>query len=70
MSFDNELKALLAGNDPIMVSLAKKGKEAVIVPLVEQDAQRHIDRDLEVLALEGMGLGEATGAGKGLQQRQ
>ncbi|KAG6884498.1 hypothetical protein C0993_010543 [Termitomyces sp. T159_Od127] len=51
MSFDNELEALLAGNEPIVVSLAKK-------------------EDLEALALEGMGLGEATGAGKGLQQGQ
>ncbi|KAG6892606.1 hypothetical protein C0993_003445, partial [Termitomyces sp. T159_Od127] len=33
------------------------------------DVQRRIANSLEALACEGLGLGEATGAGKGLQQR-
>ncbi|KAG6882257.1 hypothetical protein C0993_011354, partial [Termitomyces sp. T159_Od127] len=36
-SFDEELEALLAGEEPLVVSTATKGKEAVIAPLVEQD---------------------------------
>ncbi|KAG6876551.1 hypothetical protein C0993_002339 [Termitomyces sp. T159_Od127] len=36
-SFDEELEALLVGEEPLVVSMATKGKEAVIAPLVEQD---------------------------------
>ncbi|KAG6899756.1 hypothetical protein C0993_007182 [Termitomyces sp. T159_Od127] len=38
-SFDEELEALLAGEEPLVVSTATKGKEAVIAPLVERDLQ-------------------------------
>ncbi|KAG6867347.1 hypothetical protein C0993_004122, partial [Termitomyces sp. T159_Od127] len=34
----------------------------------EVDVQRCITKNLEVLAQEGLGLGETTSAGKGLQQ--
>ncbi|KAG6874092.1 hypothetical protein C0993_000870, partial [Termitomyces sp. T159_Od127] len=86
-SFDEELEALLAGEEPLVVSTAAKGKAAVIAPLVEQDLQnqeqfwqdiaresmvdmqRCIANSLEAMALEGLGLGEATGAGKGSRQR-
>ncbi|KAG6863098.1 hypothetical protein C0993_000174, partial [Termitomyces sp. T159_Od127] len=87
LSFDEELEALLAGDEPLVVSTAAKGKAAVIAPLVEQDlwhqeqfwqdvaresevdAQRRIAHSLEALALEGLGVGEAAGAGEGSQQR-
>ncbi|KAG6873813.1 hypothetical protein C0993_001039 [Termitomyces sp. T159_Od127] len=87
LSFDEELEALLAGDEPLAVSTAAKGKAAVIAPLVEQDlrhqeqfwqdvaresevdAQRRIARSLEALALEGLGAGEAAGAGEGSRQR-
>ncbi|KAG6882120.1 hypothetical protein C0993_011830, partial [Termitomyces sp. T159_Od127] len=36
----------------------------------EVDAQQRIARNLEVLAQEGLGLGETTGTGKGLWQGQ
>ncbi|KAG6867525.1 hypothetical protein C0993_001641 [Termitomyces sp. T159_Od127] len=36
-SFDKELEALVVGEEPLVVSTAAKGKEAVIAPLVEQD---------------------------------
>ncbi|KAG6875295.1 hypothetical protein C0993_009910, partial [Termitomyces sp. T159_Od127] len=86
-SFDEELEALLAGEEPLVVSTAAKGKAAMIAPLVEQDLQNQeqfwqdvaresmvdvqwrITNSLEAVALEGLGLGEATGAGEGLQQR-
>ncbi|KAG6871334.1 hypothetical protein C0993_003477, partial [Termitomyces sp. T159_Od127] len=35
----------------------------------EVDAQRRIARSLEALALEGLGVGEAAGAGEGSRQR-
>ncbi|KAG6884718.1 hypothetical protein C0993_008743 [Termitomyces sp. T159_Od127] len=87
-SFDEELEALLVGEEPLVVSMATKGKEAVIAPLVEQnlrqqeefwqevakeseaDMQWHIANSLEALAREGLGLGEATGAGEGSQGKQ
>ncbi|KAG6895220.1 hypothetical protein C0993_009908 [Termitomyces sp. T159_Od127] len=86
-SFDEELEALLAGEEPLVVSMAAKGKAAVIALLVEQDlqnqeqfwqdvaresavdAQRRIANSLKAVALEGLGLGEATGAGEGSWQR-
>ncbi|KAG6881107.1 hypothetical protein C0993_002804, partial [Termitomyces sp. T159_Od127] len=37
LSFDEELEALLAGEEPLVVSTAAKGKAAMIAPLVEQD---------------------------------
>ncbi|KAG6898851.1 hypothetical protein C0993_003555, partial [Termitomyces sp. T159_Od127] len=88
MFFDNELEALLADDAPIVVSLTQKDKEAIIVPLVEQDVrqqeqfwkevvkeswedtQRHVSKALEALFQEGMGLGKAIDAGKGLEQQQ
>ncbi|KAG6883777.1 hypothetical protein C0993_003876 [Termitomyces sp. T159_Od127] len=39
-SFDKELEALLAEEEPLVVSTATKGKEAVIALLVEQDLQQ------------------------------
>ncbi|KAG6881742.1 hypothetical protein C0993_000203, partial [Termitomyces sp. T159_Od127] len=39
-SFDEELEALLAGEELLVVSTAAKGKEAVIALLVEQDLQQ------------------------------
>ncbi|KAG6875698.1 hypothetical protein C0993_007949 [Termitomyces sp. T159_Od127] len=39
-SFDEKLKALLAGEEPLVVSTAAKGKEAVIAPLMEQNLWR------------------------------
>ncbi|KAG6875843.1 hypothetical protein C0993_007145, partial [Termitomyces sp. T159_Od127] len=87
-SFDEEFEALLAREEPLVVSTAIKGKEAVIAPLVEQDlrqqeqfwqdvakeskadVQWHIANSLEALAHEGLGLGEATRAGKSSRQGQ
>ncbi|KAG6863963.1 hypothetical protein C0993_009754 [Termitomyces sp. T159_Od127] len=67
-SFDEELEALLAGEEPLVLwsnlSLHKVAKES------EVDAQWHIANSLEALACEGLGLGGATGAGKGSQQGQ
>ncbi|KAG6894034.1 hypothetical protein C0993_012480 [Termitomyces sp. T159_Od127] len=88
LSFDEELEALLAGEEPLVVSTATKGKEAMIAPLVKQDlrqqeqlwqdvakeskadVQQRIANSLEALAHEGLGLGEATGAGEGSWQGQ
>ncbi|KAG6875701.1 hypothetical protein C0993_007905 [Termitomyces sp. T159_Od127] len=39
-SFDEELEALLVGEEPLVVSTATKDKEAVIAPLVEQDLRQ------------------------------
>ncbi|KAG6866779.1 hypothetical protein C0993_007416 [Termitomyces sp. T159_Od127] len=40
LSFDEELEALLVGEEPLVVSMAAKDKEVVITPLVEQDLWR------------------------------
>ncbi|KAG6875556.1 hypothetical protein C0993_008577 [Termitomyces sp. T159_Od127] len=89
-SFDEELEALLVGEEPLVLwsNLSPCNKEAVIAPLVKQDlrqqekfwqevakeseadTQRHIANSLEALAHEGLGLGEATGAGEGSWQGQ
>ncbi|KAG6864761.1 hypothetical protein C0993_008552 [Termitomyces sp. T159_Od127] len=89
-SFDEELEALLAREEPLVLwfDLSPHSKEVVIAPLVEQDlqrqeefwqevtkeskadAQRHIANSLEALAHEGLGLEEATGAGKKSWQGQ
>ncbi|KAG6883108.1 hypothetical protein C0993_007791, partial [Termitomyces sp. T159_Od127] len=75
-SFDEELEALLAGEEPLVVSTATKGFGLTYPPVQEvakkseADAQRRIANSLEALACEGLGLEEATGAGKGSQQRQ
>ncbi|KAG6894599.1 hypothetical protein C0993_011149, partial [Termitomyces sp. T159_Od127] len=89
-SFNEELEALLAGEEPLVLwsDLSPRSKEAVIAPLVEQDlrqqepfwqevakeseadAQRRITNSLEALAYKGLGLEEATGAGKGSWQGQ
>ncbi|KAG6883898.1 hypothetical protein C0993_002959 [Termitomyces sp. T159_Od127] len=37
--FDEELKALLVGKEPLVVSMAAKSKEAIIALLMEQDLQ-------------------------------
>ncbi|KAG6866134.1 hypothetical protein C0993_007636 [Termitomyces sp. T159_Od127] len=81
-SFDEELEALLAEEEPLVVSTATKGKEAVIALLVEQDLrwqeefwqevakESEADAHLEALVHKGLGLGEATEAGKGSRQGQ
>ncbi|KAG6867202.1 hypothetical protein C0993_005797 [Termitomyces sp. T159_Od127] len=54
LSFNKELEALLAGKEPLVVSMATKSKEAVIAPLVEQDLQcqdkfwQEVAKELEV----------------------
>ncbi|KAG6867829.1 hypothetical protein C0993_010551 [Termitomyces sp. T159_Od127] len=50
-SFDEELEALLAGEEPLVVSTATKSKEAIIAPLVEQDLQ-HQDQFWQKVAKE------------------
>ncbi|KAG6877396.1 hypothetical protein C0993_007843 [Termitomyces sp. T159_Od127] len=37
LSFNKELEALLAGEEPLVVNIAAKNKEVVIAPFVEQD---------------------------------
>ncbi|KAG6895274.1 hypothetical protein C0993_009825 [Termitomyces sp. T159_Od127] len=39
-SFNEELEALLVGEEPLVVSMATKSKEAVIAPLMEQNLQQ------------------------------
>ncbi|KAG6892371.1 hypothetical protein C0993_003941 [Termitomyces sp. T159_Od127] len=39
-SFDEELEALLMGEEPLVSDLSPYSKEAVIAPLIEQDLQR------------------------------
>ncbi|KAG6896685.1 hypothetical protein C0993_008159 [Termitomyces sp. T159_Od127] len=84
-SFDEELEALLAGEEPLVVSIATKGKEAVIASLVEQDLRHQEQFWQEVTkkskanvqwritnsleALAREGLG-LTGAGEGFWQGQ
>ncbi|KAG6876368.1 hypothetical protein C0993_003616 [Termitomyces sp. T159_Od127] len=36
-SFDEELEALLADEEPLVISMAAKSKEAIIAPLMEED---------------------------------
>ncbi|KAG6883026.1 hypothetical protein C0993_008241 [Termitomyces sp. T159_Od127] len=60
-SFDEELEALLVGEESLVQDVAKESKA---------DVQWHIANSLEALACEGLGLGEATGAGKGSWQGQ
>ncbi|KAG6894787.1 hypothetical protein C0993_010748, partial [Termitomyces sp. T159_Od127] len=85
-SFDEELEALLAGEEPLVVSTAAKGKAAVVAPLVEQDLQHQeqfwqdVARESEVDAqrriansLEALaceGLGLGEGTGAGEGLRQ
>ncbi|KAG6883135.1 hypothetical protein C0993_007656 [Termitomyces sp. T159_Od127] len=67
-SFDKELEALLAGEEPLVLwsnlspRKVAKGSKA--------DVQRCIANSLEALAHEGLDLREATEAGKGSQQAQ
>ncbi|KAG6877532.1 hypothetical protein C0993_006326, partial [Termitomyces sp. T159_Od127] len=50
-SFDEELETLLVSEEPLVVSLAAKSKEAVITPLIEQDLQ-HQDKFWQEIAKE------------------
>ncbi|KAG6882923.1 hypothetical protein C0993_008641 [Termitomyces sp. T159_Od127] len=61
-SFDEELEALLAEKEPLVVSMAAKGRN------FGKKSLRSLRQ--EALVCEGLGLGGATGAGNGLQQGQ
>ncbi|KAG6895284.1 hypothetical protein C0993_009784 [Termitomyces sp. T159_Od127] len=72
-SFDEELEALLAGEEPLMLwfDLSPRSKEMQeVAKESEADVQRCITNSLEALVLEELGLGEATEAGEEFWQGQ